>query len=70
MFLTEPSKVYFQWQGNNMRIAPLRLETLMHRGDHSNLPEKDPVTIRVADIQDRVLSMKSWTASCSDIIHT
>ncbi|KAL3977722.1 2-oxoisovalerate dehydrogenase E1 component beta subunit [Sarotherodon galilaeus] len=29
---------------------------------HSNLPEQGPVTIIVADIQERVSSMKSWTA--------
>ena len=40
------------------------------RADHSNLPEQDPVTITMADIQERVSGMKSWTAPGPDMIHT
>ena len=32
------------------------------RADHRNFPEQEPVTITVADIQERVSGMKSWTA--------
>ncbi|XP_051931164.1 uncharacterized protein LOC127607108 [Hippocampus zosterae] len=32
------------------------------REEHSNLPEQNPVTITVADIQERVSDMKNWTA--------
>ncbi|XP_078026514.1 uncharacterized protein LOC144464187 [Epinephelus lanceolatus] len=37
---------------------------------HSNLPEQEPVTISMADIQERVSKMKSWTAPDPDMIHT
>ncbi len=40
------------------------------RADHSNLPEQEPVTISMADIQERVSKMKSWTAPGPDMIHT
>uniref|UniRef100_A0A669EZW7 Reverse transcriptase domain-containing protein n=1 Tax=Oreochromis niloticus TaxID=8128 RepID=A0A669EZW7_ORENI len=90
LFSTEPAKVYSQWQGNNKRTAPPRLETEQYwksiwendathngnaqwlvdlRADHSDLPEQGPVTITVADIQERVSSMKSWTAPGPDMVH-
>ncbi|KAL4008504.1 hypothetical protein ACER0C_002356 [Sarotherodon galilaeus] len=86
----EPAKVYSQWQGNNKRTAPPRLETEQYwksiwekdatqngnaqwlvdlRADHSDLPEQGPVTITVADIQERVSNMKSWTAPGPDMVH-
>lgn len=37
------------------------------RVDHSNLPEQEPVTITMADIQESVSCMKSWTALSLDI---
>ncbi|KAI3368084.1 hypothetical protein L3Q82_026902, partial [Scortum barcoo] len=40
------------------------------RADHSNLPEQEPVTITAADIQEKVSSMKSWTAPGPDMTHT
>ncbi|XP_025766930.1 uncharacterized protein LOC112848110 [Oreochromis niloticus] len=40
------------------------------QADHSDLPEQGPVTITVADIQERVSSMKSWTAPGPDMVHT
>ena len=36
--------------------------------DHSNLPEQDPVNITMADNQDIVSGMKSWTAQGPDMI--
>ncbi|XP_078026439.1 uncharacterized protein LOC144464171 [Epinephelus lanceolatus] len=39
------------------------------RADHSNLPEQEPVTISMADIQERVSKMESWTAPSPDMIH-
>ena len=77
LFATQPAKVYSQWQGNNSRADPPRLETERYwkgiwekeashnsnaqwlvdlREDHSNLPEQKPVTITVADVQERVSS--------------
>ncbi|XP_055361305.1 uncharacterized protein LOC129603548 [Betta splendens] len=90
LFATQPAKVYSQWQGNNNRADPPRLETEQYwkgiwereashnsdaqwlvdlREDHSNLPEQNPVTITVADIQHRVSGMKNWTAPGPDMIH-
>lgn len=90
LFATQPAKVYAQWQGNNTRADPPRLETERYwkgiwereashntdaqwlvdlREDHSNLPEQNPVTITVADIQGRVSGMKNWTAPGPDMIH-
>lgn len=40
------------------------------RAKHSNFPEQDPLTIKVAEIHEKVSSMKSWTAPGSDMIHT
>ena len=34
--------------------------------DHSTLPEQDPVTITVVDIQQRISGMKNWTAPGPD----
>lgn len=86
LYYTEPSKVYSQCQGNNIRTQTPRLKLeqcwktiwkkdITHnmwlvelRADHSNLPEKDPVTIIVIDIQNRISSMESWTAPGMDMI--
>nr|XP_049581805.1 uncharacterized protein LOC125972245 [Syngnathus scovelli] len=91
LFTTQPAKVYAQWQGNNSRADPPRLETEQYwkdiwereashkkdaqwlvalRKDHSKLPEQNPVTITVADIQRRVSGMKNWTAPGPDMIHS
>ena len=40
------------------------------RADHRNLPEQKPVTITVADVQQRIKNMKNWTAPGPDMIHT
>lgn len=40
------------------------------RADHINLPEQDPVTITVGDIQERVSSMKRWTVPALDVTLT
>lgn len=40
------------------------------RADHSNFSEQAPVNITIADIQERVPNMKSWTAPGPDMIHT
>ena len=40
------------------------------RADHRNLPEQKPVTITVADVQQRIKNMKTWTAPGPDMIHT
>ncbi|XP_078020835.1 uncharacterized protein LOC144459905 [Epinephelus lanceolatus] len=40
------------------------------RADHSNLPDQESLTITMADIQERVLGMKSWTTLGPDMIHT
>ncbi|KAK7930440.1 hypothetical protein WMY93_006835 [Mugilogobius chulae] len=40
------------------------------RKDHSNLPEQNPVTITVTNIQERVSGMKNWTAPGPDMIHS
>uniref|UniRef100_A0A3B3HW39 Reverse transcriptase domain-containing protein n=1 Tax=Oryzias latipes TaxID=8090 RepID=A0A3B3HW39_ORYLA len=90
LFATQPAKVYAQWQGQNSRADPPRLETEQYwksiweketahnsnaqwlvslREEHSNLPEQNPVTITVADIQERVSGMKNWTAPGPDMIH-
>lgn len=39
------------------------------RADHSNLPEQGPITITVADVQESVSSMKSWTAPDPNMVH-
>ena len=38
--------------------------------DHSNLQEQHPINIRVADIQERVSRIKTWTAQNPDMIHS
>lgn len=85
MLSSEPSKVYFQWQGNKTRKDSPRHKNIKEMDeshntnaqwlvdltvDHSNLPKQDQVTITMAHIQDRVSSMKSWTARGPDMIHT
>ncbi|XP_051919952.1 uncharacterized protein LOC127599769 [Hippocampus zosterae] len=40
------------------------------REEHSNIPEQNPVTITVADIQERISDMKNWTAPGPDMVHT
>lgn len=42
LYSTEPSKVYSQWKGNNMRTAPPRNRRMMEHitTDHSSLPKK------------------------------
>ena len=40
------------------------------RANHRNLPEQKPVTITVADVQQQMKNMKSWTAPGPDMIHT
>lgn len=72
MFSTESSRVYSQWQGNNTRTDLPGAETITHntnaqwlvdlRADHNDPPEQELITITLADIQDRVSGMKSWTA--------
>lgn len=38
------------------------------KADHGNFPEQELTTIIVADIQDRMSSIKSWTAPGPEII--
>ena len=40
------------------------------RANYRNLPEQKPVTITVADVQQQIKNMKSWTAPGPDMIHT
>ena len=40
------------------------------RADHSNIPEQEPLTITVAEIQERVTSMNSWTAPGTHLYDT
>lgn len=39
------------------------------REDHSKIPEQGQVIITVADIQERVSNMKTWTAQDPKMIH-
>ena len=39
------------------------------RADHRNFPEQEPFTITVADVQQWIKNMNSWTAPGSDMIH-
>lgn len=67
-----PSIQYWDWTllDEHMRegASGQWLEDL--RTDQSHLPEQDEVTIMIADIQDTVSRMNSWTAPAPDMIHT